>query len=177
MSDLETLKFPIGRFTPPAAYTPALIKSYIADIAEFPSLLRHEVSQLTDEQLDTPYRPGGWTIRQVVHHCADSHSNSLIRFKLALTEEEPTIKPYWEDRWAELPDAALPVHPSLLLLEGLHERWVTLLNALDASQFEKVFIHPEHGKNISLYENTANYSWHGKHHLAHITTLKRSKGW
>lgn len=175
---LETLRFPIGPFEKPTVITAALLQSYIAAIANFPCYLRSEVESLTPAQLDTPYREGGWTIRQVVNHCADSHMNSLTRFKLALTENKPTIKPYDEARWAELADSKqMPIEPALKTLEGLHERWVVLLNSLTKAELERTFIHPEHGKVFRLDETIALYAWHGKHHLAHITTLKVRMGW
>lgn len=175
---LETLRFPIGPFKKPTLITAELLQSYITDIASFPNHLRSEVENLTQMQLDTPYREGGWTIRQVVNHCADSHMNSLIRFKLALTENQPTIKPYDEARWAELADSNhMPVEPALKTLEGLHERWVVLLNSLTNAMLERIFIHPEHGKAFRIDETIALYAWHGKHHLAHITTLKDRMGW
>ena len=175
---LEELKFPIGKFEQPKEITPELVRNYIIDISTFPERLRKEVENLSDAQLDTPYRPEGWTIRQVVHHCADSHMNSLTRFKLALTEDKPTIKPYFEDRWAELDDSKkMPVEPALKMLEGLHERWTYLLNSLTDDLLERTFVHPEHGKELRLKENIGLYAWHCNHHLAHITSLKSRMGW
>jgi hypothetical protein len=175
---LESLRFPIGKFEAPEILTQELLHGFIKDIETFPGRLKQAVDGLNDEQLDTRYRPDGWTIRQVVNHCADSHMNSLIRFKLALTEEEPTIKPYDEERWAELADSkTMPVTPALLLLEGLHQRWTVLLKSLRPEDLKKTFIHPEHGKRFRLDENIGVYAWHGNHHLAHITTLKKSKNW
>lgn len=132
---------------------------------------------MTDQQLDTPYRPGGWTIRQVIHHCADSHMNCLTRFKLALTEEKPTICPYFEDRWAELPDSHMPIAPSLSMIDGIHARLTVLLKSLTEAQRKRLYIHPEHGREFSLNEAIATYSWHSNHHLAHITTLIKNKKW
>jgi uncharacterized damage-inducible protein DinB len=175
---VEELKYPIGKFVKPDFYTPEILNQYILDIELFPSRLRSEVEQLTDEQLDTPYRPDGWTIRQVVHHCADSHMNSFTRFKLALTEEKPTIKPYFEDRWAELADSKnMPIEPALNILDGLHQRWVVLLKSLTKEDLERRFVHPEHGKELKLDGTLGLYAWHGHHHLAHITNLKKSKQW
>lgn len=172
------LRYPIGKFQPPSKFTPKLIEKYISDIEEFPSTLRGEVESLSDNQLNTPYRPGGWSVRQVVHHCADSHMNSMVRFKLALTEDKPAIKPYFEARWAELADSnSMPVGPALDFLDGLHARWVFLLRSLGENDFKKTFIHPEQGRDIRLDVNLALYAWHGKHHLAHITSLKKKKGW
>lgn len=175
---LEQLKFPIGKFERPSSITQEMIQKWISDISSFPARLTQEVALLTDEQLDTPYRPNGWTIRQVVHHCADSHMNSLLRFKLALTEDRPTIKPYREDLWAELTDSLeMPIQPSLLILEGIHARWTELLQSLTAKQLERVFIHPEHGKTFRIDENMGIYAWHCNHHLAHITETKRRNNW
>ncbi|NDK55155.1 YfiT family bacillithiol transferase [Pontibacter fetidus] len=175
---LDKLKFPIGEFEKPETITENILTNWISVIALFPEKLTSEVNNLTDSQLDTPYRPGGWTVRQVVHHCADSHINSLTRFKLALTEDNPTIKPYFEDRWAELPDSkTLPIDSSLKILEGIHARWITLLNNLTNQQLKRTFVHPEKGKALSLDEATGLYAWHCNHHLAHITTLKQRKNW
>lgn len=177
-TELNQLKFPIGKFEKPPVLTDLLRESFITDIETFPARLRKEVASLNDSQLDTPYRPDGWTIRQVVHHCADSHMNSIIRFKLALTEDKPTIKPYFEDRWAELADTKnLSIEPSLLLLEGLHTRWTKLLRSLSLEDLKRSFIHPEHGREIVLEENLGIYAWHCNHHLAHVTSLKKRMGW
>ncbi|MBC7486452.1 MAG: putative metal-dependent hydrolase [Cytophagaceae bacterium] len=177
-TSLEQLRFPIGKFEAPQVLTQDLLNSYLKDIETFPARLKQAVIGLNDSQLDTPYRPDGWTIRQVVNHCADSHMNSLVRFKLALTEEEPTIKPYYEERWAELVDSkTMPIESALLLLEGLHRRWTVLLKSLNSEELKKTFIHPEHGKRFRLDENIGVYAWHGNHHLAHITTLKKIKNW
>lgn len=178
MNILDSLRFPIGKFEVPQVLTQELIDGYIKDIETFPARLKQAVNGLNDSQLDTPYRPGGWTIRQVVNHCSDSHMNSIIRFKLALTEVEPIIKPYYEERWAELADSkTMPIAPALSLLEGLHQRWTVLLKSLTAEDLKKTFIHPEHGKRFRLDENIGVYAWHGNHHLAHITTLKKSMNW
>lgn len=174
---MENLQYPVGKFRPQPEWSEAEIAENVAAIAQLPSLLRQAVAGLTDEQLDTPYRPGGWTVRQVVHHLADSHLNSYVRFRLALTEDRPTIKPYDERAWAELPDAkAIPVAVSLQLLEALHERWITLLHSLSPTDRQRVFIHPESGEN-SLTKAIALYAWHGRHHLAHITSLREREGW
>jgi len=175
---LDRTRFPIGQFAPPKEVTQQMLKEWIAEIAAFPAQLKQEVMHLTDTQLDTPYRPGGWTIRQVVHHCADSHANSLIRFKLALTEDNPTIRPYHEDRWAELPDSReFPIDGSIKILEGLHQRWAALLGQLTPTELQRTFIHPEHGRVFRLDENIGLYAWHCKHHLAHITGIKGEMGW
>lgn len=178
LTDLELLRYPIGRYKAPAAFTPEVIGEGIRSIAGFPALLEQAVLHLNDAQLDTPYRPEGWTVRQVVHHCADSHINSYMRFRLALTEDKPTIKPYHEERWAELHDAkAMPVKYSIALLEGLHARWTNLLERLSDEDLDRTFIHPEHGREMSLRATVCLYAWHGAHHLAHITELKRREGW
>ncbi len=176
--DLEKLRFPIGAFVAPTAYNPRAIAEQIKMIGSFANRLKKEVESLTDSQLDTPYRPGGWTVRQVVHHCADSHMNCLIRIKLTLTENLPTIKPYNEGLWSELEDnRTMGIAPSLLLLEGLHFRLQWMLTNLSASDFERRYRHPQYGKEFPLYEVTALYAWHGDHHLAHITELKKRSDW
>lgn len=176
--ELEKLKFPIGKFVKPEVVTKTHIDNYINDITHFPERLKAEVLHLTDEQLDTPYRAEGWTIRQVVHHCADSHMNSLTRFKLTLTEDKPMVKPYFEDRWAELADSKhFPIAASIKMLEGIHERWTALLQSLTDADLKRSFIHPEHGKEFRLDENIGIYAWHCNHHLAHITMLKKEKNW
>ncbi|WP_058301263.1 YfiT family bacillithiol transferase [Gorillibacterium timonense] len=171
-------RYPIGTFEWQGEITREQREQWISDIAELPALLATEIRGLSDEQLDTPYREGGWTIRQVVHHLADSHMNSFIRFKLALTEDRPTIRPYYEDRWAEGADARL-LHPevSLRLLESLHERWVFLLRTISDEDYARDFYHPESEAVVRLDYNVGVYSWHGWHHLAHIRTLKERKGW
>jgi hypothetical protein len=165
----EHLQYPIGQFSMPESITKEIVSHWIDDIASFPERLRIAVSGLSDEQLEHTYRPGGWTIRQVIHHCADSHMNSFIRFKLALTEDQPTIKPYYEDRWAELPDTNhMSVDSSLKILEGLHLRWTVLLSALTERDYARTFYHPENKKTIRLDENIGIYAWHSNHHLAHV---------
>jgi hypothetical protein len=168
------LKYPIGLFVNPPVITDEFISEWISVIASFPQHIESETKYLNDQQLDTPYRHEGWTIRQVVHHCADSHMNSFIRIKLALTEENPTIKPYLEDRWAELTDSNnLPVSSSLKIIEGVHERWGALLKSLTNDQWKRTFIHPEHGKVFSIDAMTGFYAWHCQHHLAHICQAKK----
>ncbi len=175
---LNNLKYPIGKYTSLQNITAELLQSYINEIEIFPKRLSKEVENLSDAQLDTPYRGGGWSIRQVVNHCADSHMNSLIRFKLALTEEQPTIKPYFEDRWAELADSSnVPIEPALKILDGIHARWTALLKSLTKEQLERTFIHPETGKQFRIDENIGLYAWHCNHHLAHITNLKLRMNW
>lgn len=175
--DLEALRYPIGRFRPRSGLSADERRELIEDIATLPSALRAAVSGLSDEQLDTPYRPGGWTVRQVVHHVPDSHLNSYVRFKLAVTEEEPTIKPYDEAAWAELADGrGDDVEGSLLLLEALHRRWTHFLRSLGEEQLGWAFHHPELGA-VTLETNLQLYAWHGRHHLAHITRLAERLGW
>lgn len=173
----QNQQYPIGSFVKPAEISPAIFKDWIATISALPEDLSHTIKGFSEQQLDTPYREGGWTVRQLVHHLADSHMNAYCRFKLALTEDKPIIKPYFEDRWAQLPDAALPVNPSLAILEGLHQRWTSCLSSLRDEQLSMIFIHPDHGREISIKEATGMYAWHSKHHLAHILTLKKVKGW
>ncbi len=174
---MEELRYPIGRYMPEEAVTPERMEQWIRDLEAAPVNLRTAVAGLTPEQLDTPYRPEGWTIRQVVHHVPDSHMNSYIRFRLALTEDQPSIKPYHEGLWANLHDAKYtPVEPSLALLEALHARWCALLRSLAPLDFKRTFRHPQSG-DISLEAALALYAWHGKHHVAHITRLRERMGW
>ncbi len=171
------LRYPIGQFKWEDEMTDEKRRRYIRDIEETPAKLRAAVEGLSQEQLDAPYRPGGWTVRQVVHHLPDSHLNAYIRFKLALTEDEPTIKPYDQERWAELADArTAPVETSLVLLESLHYRWVMLLKSLSPADFVRRFRHPELGV-LNLDKYLGMYSWHGAHHVAHITSLRERMGW
>jgi len=170
------LRYPIGKFERPAAVTPEMRAQFLDTLEAAPSRFRAAVSGLSEEQLDTPYRDGGWTVRQVIHHVADSHMNSFIRFRLALTEDEPTVKPYDEAKWALLKDAALPVEVSLRLLDSLHHRLVVMLRALAPSDFERKFRHPEIGL-LDLNANCALYAWHSRHHEAHITGLRDRMGW
>jgi uncharacterized damage-inducible protein DinB len=174
---LSDPRYPIGKFDKNMNVTKEMRSDFINIIETLPSQLRMEVENLSEQQLDTPYRDGGWTIRQVIHHLPDSHINSYIRFKLALTEANPAIKTYEEHLWAELPDTyKTPIDVSLNLLESLHTRWTILLHSLTDAQFEKTFQHPEWG-NINLSKTLALYAWHSKHHLAHITELKKKMGW
>ncbi len=174
---MEDVRYPIGRYEPLDHVGAAQRERWIGDIAEAPALLEAAVSGLQPAQLDTPYRPGGWTVRQIVHHLPDSHLNSYVRFRLALTEEEPTIKPYEEARWAELPDArTAPVDMSLQLLSALHERWVLLLRSFGDSEFARTFRHPDLGV-MKLDKTLGLYAWHGRHHVAHIAALRDRMGW
>jgi uncharacterized damage-inducible protein DinB len=169
---MSDLRYPIGKFTFPETTTTEQRRAWIREIAEAPARLRAAVEGLSEEQLNAPYRPGGWTVRQVVHHLPDSHMNSYVRFKLALTEDTPTIKPYDEAFWAKLPDASrTPIETSIALLEALHVRWVPLLESITETNFMRAFRHPESGL-IRLDQNLALYAWHGKHHVAHITSVR-----
>ena len=174
---METsLQYPIGPFRYEGADT-AQLEQWITDIEALPGKLRTAVHGFNAEQLETPYRDGGWTVKQVVHHVADSHMNAFIRFKLALTEDKPTIKPYDEAAWAEIEDGRInDIGVSLALIEALHVRWGLLLRSMTAEQFERHFIHPESGET-PLRRATGIYAWHGKHHTAHITSLRERMGW
>lgn len=176
--DFQKLRFPIGEFVLPEKISPSIQTSCIHSIETFPDRLKKEVINLTEEQLNTTYRPNGWTIRQVIHHCADSHMNALIRFKLSLTENKPTIKPYMEHLWAELVDTkSMPIKPALNIIDGVHERWTILLKSLHPNDLQKSYIHPEYNKEYTLLQAIVLYGWHCDHHLAHITELKKRKGW
>src|ERR1700689_539575 len=175
----DAMRYPVGRFSFPSAtgITHVQRNQWIAEIAEAPARLRAAVAGLDAAQLDTPYRPGGWTVRQVAHHVPDSHLNAYIRFKLALTEDDPTIKTYAEDRWAQLADTqTTPVEVSFTLLDTLHARWVRLLRSLKPEDWKRTFRHPELGL-VSLEKNLALYAWHGRHHVAHIMGLRERNGW
>ena len=176
MSDLS---YPIGKFAAPSGeVTIEQRTGWISEIAELPAKFRGIVQPMTEAQLDTPYRPGGWTVRQVVHHVPDSHLNAYIRFKLGLTEDHPTIKPYEEARWAELPDTKVTlIGVSLVMLEALHRRWVNLLRSMSEDQWSRTVFHPEQKKSLRLDGLLAMYAWHGKHHTAHITGLRDRMGW
>jgi uncharacterized damage-inducible protein DinB len=171
------MNYPIGRHERPREITPEMREQWIQQIADAPSQLRAAVDGLTAEQLDTPYRPEGWTVRQVVHHLADSHVNLYVRLRLALTEDHPLIKLYDEKGWAELEDArTAPVELSLNLLDALHARWVMLLRSLPPDQFRRTFSHPKNGQT-TVDESIAMYAWHGRHHIAHVTSLLERMGW
>ena len=166
------LRYPIGKFEFAGEITAAQREQWIREIELLPAKLKEAVVGLSEDQLNLPYREGGWKLRQVVHHLADSHINSYTRFKLALTEETPTIRPYYEDRWAELADSKAEIQVSIALLEALHQRWVILLRSLTEADFQKTFYHPESGATTSLGYNLGIYAWHGNHHVAHITSLR-----
>lgn len=173
---MDNLRYPIGAFVMPATVTPGMRAEAVAAIATMPAKLRDAVRSLSDGQLDTPYRSGGWTVRQVVHHLGDSHMNAFVRLKLALTENNPTVKPYDEKAFAELPDQQLPIDVSLALLDGLHARWAAVLNTLTADQFARPLYHPEIGA-ITIEYLVQSYGWHSRHHVAHITRLREREGW
>jgi uncharacterized damage-inducible protein DinB len=172
----KDLRFPIGPDVEPTHTTPAERAERIAAIGALPAELRAAVEKLSDKQIDTPYRPGGWTVRQLVHHIADSHANGYVRLKLAMTEQNPTIKPYAEDRWAELADSKLPIELSLQMVDSIHARWAAVLRSLKESDFACTYQHPERG-SLTLEVALASYVWHGKHHVAHITELRKREGW
>jgi uncharacterized damage-inducible protein DinB len=174
---MADLRYPIGKFSFEGNPSYPQIQKLIDNIEQAPAQLRTAVQDLSDSQLDTPYRPNGWTVRQLVHHVPDSHANAYVRFKLALTEDEPTIRPYFEDRWAELADAkSAPIELSLALLDALHKRWVIGLRNLKGQDFKRTFRHPDLGI-VSLEKNVALYSWHGQHHVAHVTELRKRMNW
>src|SRR6059058_2179502 len=172
----EGLRYPIGPFNKNFESNPEVRHDCIRTLAELPARITGAVHGLNDEQLDTRYRPAGWTVRQTVHHVADSHMNAYIRFKLALTEDSPTIRPYFEDRWAELADSKLPVDVSLRLIDDLHRRWVAMLNSMTDQEFRRTLVHPESG-DWTLEKMLGLYAWHSKHHTAHITSLREREAW
>jgi uncharacterized damage-inducible protein DinB len=173
----EDLRYPIGPFSFRGAATAEDRRAWIRDIAQAPIEMRAALEGLSPQQIDTPYRPGGWTVRQVVHHVPDSHMHAFLRMKHALAEDHPTIKPYDEQRWAALPDSrSTPVEVSLALLDALHARWVCLLEELTDADFQRTFLHPESGI-VRLDQSLASYAWHGRHHTAHITALRERMGW
>jgi hypothetical protein len=174
---VSDLRYPVGNFSLPGPVTEKQRQEFMAEIAAAPSKLRAAVQGLSEQELNTPYRPEGWTVRQVVHHVPDSHVNAYVRFKLALTEDEPTIRPYMEDRWAKLEDGCMaPLEVSLTLLESLHRRWGLVLGAVKEQEWARTFRHPELGVR-RLDETLALYAWHGRHHVAHITSLRERMGW
>jgi len=177
-SELEVLKYPVGKFKRPSAFSKETVEKFIATIEAFPAKIRLETAILNDSQLDTTYRPEGWTVRQVVHHVSDSHMNAYCRFKLAVTENKPVIKPYIESLWAETPDGkTAPIWVSLNLLDALHFRWVLFLKTLEEKDYTRTYFHPEQNREVNLYEALASYEWHCNHHLAHITSLKKRNSW
>ena len=175
---MQDLRYPIGKFAMPLSAGAGDLQGWMAVLEEFPAKLSAAVESLSNEQLDTPYREGGWTVRQVVHHVADSHLNSYLRFKLAVTEDNPTIKPYLEERWAELKEAReAPVEISLRLLDALHRRWTLFLKNLSEEEWARTYHHPDPGRDWKLTSALALYAWHCNHHLAHITDLAARMGW
>jgi hypothetical protein len=175
--DTPDLRYPVGKFRFPESVSASDLALFLDQIAETPARMRAAISGLSEAQLGTPYRPGGWTVRQLAHHVPDSHMNSYTRVRLALTEDDPVIKPYDEKRWAELADVAtVPVEVSLALLENLHARWVPLMRSFSGAEWKRTFRHPERG-TVSLENNAALYAWHGRHHVAHITALRERMGW
>lgn len=173
---MDKTRYPIGKFQSSQPVALRDVAKWIDEIKTLPGKLRSEVTNLSDDQLDTPYREGGWTVRQLIHHIGDSHLNAYIRFKLALTEERPTIKPYRQDEWAKLPDSSLSIDVSLNMLDAIHERWVAVLKSMDEQQLNLELNHPESG-TVVLKSMIGSYAWHGKHHLAHIINLKKQKDW
>jgi uncharacterized damage-inducible protein DinB len=176
MKELDDLRYPIGRFSPPASSLPGIRAAHIQTLRLLPERLRAAVAGLSDAQLDTPYREGGWTVRQVVHHLADCHAQAYIRCKTALTEDWPIVKVYDEAAWANLPDSRLPIDGSLALIEAVHGSWAALLELLTEDDFRKGFTHPERGR-VDLAKALAMYDWHSRHHTAHITSLRARQGW
>lgn len=172
----EDLRFPIGKFDRDLDITKEIRNRFIETIENYPDVLYEKTKNLSDEQLDTPYRPEGWTVRQLIHHIADSHTNAYIRFKLALTEDVPTIRPYFEDRWAEIDDSKMPIDVSLQILRGIHARWSVILHSMSDEDFGRKLIHPDSGE-WTLEKMLGLYDWHGHHHLAHITELAKRKKW
>lgn len=176
MADVDDLRYPVGRFKRADTDTPENRMKHIETLRLLPERLRAAVDGLSDNQLDTPYRDGGWTVRQLVHHIADSHANCYVRFKLALTEDGPTIKPYDQAAWANLADSRMPIDVSLAMTAAVHARWVALLESFSEADFQKGFNHPERGRQ-NLATALDLYDWHSRHHTAHITRLRERKGW
>ncbi len=177
MIDIELLKYPIGKFQKPEHLSEKNLAEAITYLRMFPRYLGETVKGFSEAKLNTPYRPGGWTVRQVIHHLSDSHMNALIRFKLALTEDNPTIKPYDEASWAKLADYSLPIAISLALVEGIHHKWGLVLEGMASTDFEKTYYHPETQASVPLSEVTLMYHWHSMHHLAHIQHLILRENW
>lgn len=176
LENIESLRFPMGKFIAPEIIDKNQIEIWIDEMEDFPTKLTEELQDLTELELEKTYRPNGWTITQIVNHCADSHINAFTRFKLALTENEPTVKPYLEDKWAELPDGKeFPVNSSLQILNGIHQRWTHLLRNLSEEQLERTFRHPEMENLVKLKTSIGMYAWHGAHHLGHIKLAKKNK--
>ena len=177
MIDIKLLKYPIGKFLTPDTISEQSLKEATTYLLSFPQYLEETVKGFSEKQLNTPYRPGGWTVKQVVHHVADSHMNALMRFKLALTEENPTIKPYDEAAWAQMSDYSLPIETSLSMIKGIHYKWAVILESMEPLDFEKTYFHPESQASVALSEVTLMYQWHSQHHLAHIQHLMIREKW
>lgn len=175
--NLDSLQYPIGRFKLPKEVSSDEIKDAIRKISFLPTQLVGTVRRMTKEQLDTPYRPDGWTVRQVVHHVPDSHMNAYIRFKLALTEVDPVIKPYEEAAWANLPDNSMGPEVPLMLLGAIHTKWVALMESMSDDDWNRAFIHPQYNRRQTLAQTVMLYAWHGEHHLTHVLRLKERMGW
>ena len=174
---MEDLRYPIGKHQP-ELFSAKQLQEWLIDIKFLPQHLENAVLNLDEQQLNTPYRSEGWTVRQVVHHVADSHMNAYIRFKLGLTEDNPTIKPYNEEAWAKMKDTALiPINVSLTLLHALHTRWMEVLNDIKEEEWNRTVVHPEHGTQMTLWYLLGMYAWHGRHHTAHVTSLRERMGW
>lgn len=174
---MENLSYPIGKYEA-KPFSEQQLKEWLIDIQFLPQHLENAVTNLDEAQLDTPYRPGGWTVKQLVHHVADSHMNAYIRFKLGLTEDNPTIKPYEEKLWAEMNDSkVVPINVSLTILHAVHQRWVEVLKAIKPNEWERTIVHPEHGRQMTLWFLLGMYAWHSKHHTAHVTALRERMGW
>ena len=174
---MEDLRYPIGKYQP-ELFSAKQLQEWLIDIKFLPQHLENAVLNLDEQQLNTPYRSEGWTVRQVVHHVADSHMNAYIRFKLGLTEDNPTIKPYNEEAWAKMKDTALiPINVSLTLLHALHTRWMEVLNDIKEEEWNRTVVHPEHGRQMTLWYLLGMYAWHGRHHTAHVTSLRERMGW
>lgn len=174
---MEDIRYPIGKYIE-QPFSDELLKEWLLDIQYLPQFLENALINLDEHQIDTPYREGGWTIRQVVHHVADSHMNAFIRFKLGLSEENPSIKPYDQDVWAEMPDTKnLPVNISATLLFALHRRWIELLNNIQPTEWNRTLFHPEYKKTMTLWYVLGLYAWHSRHHVAQITALRKRMGW
>ncbi len=177
-NNMEHLMYPVGRYQKPEAFTQELKNEWLNVLANMPSWLDASIENLDEAQLQVPYREGGWTIPQVVHHIADSHLNAFVRVKLALTEENPTVKPYDEKAWAELPDTkVVPVNVSVTLIHALHRRLVALLENISNEDWQRTYYHPEHKRNFPIWEVVALYAWHSRHHTAHIRNLRETQGW
>ena len=178
MEPTDALRYPIGPWQPPASFNPEALPAAIDALAALPAWLDHCMENLDEAQLHTPYRPGGWTINQIIHHLADSHMNAFIRTKLALTEDDPVIKPYDQDRWAMLPDVQHePANVSITLLHALHRRWTGLLRGLTDADWQRAFFHPEQGRPVALWEMSLHYAWHSRHHMEQIRRLRQRMNW